>query len=62
MMKSGHQQDMLECNTKPLPDPIHDKFRKEDEIDKELKASIQNSLTKLVSQLNVDNRLGTTEM
>ena len=63
MMKSGHQQDMLECNTKPLlPDPIHDKSKKEDEIDKELEASIQNSLTKLVSQLDVDNRLGTMEM
>ena len=62
MMKSGHQQDMLERNTKPLPDPICDKFRKEDEIDKELEASIQNSLTKLVSQLDTDNRLGTVEM
>ena len=63
MMKSGHQQDMLEHNTNPLPDHIHDKFRKEDKIDKELEASIQNSsLTKLVSQLDADNRLGTAEM
>ena len=62
MMKSGHQQDMLECNTKPLPDPIHGKSRNKDEIDKQLEASIQNSLTKLVSQLDVDNRLGTMEM
>ena len=53
---------MLECNTNPLPDHIHDKFRKEDEIEKELEASIQNSLTKLISQLNMDNRLGTVEM
>ena len=62
MMKSGHQQDMLERNTNPLPDRIRDKFRKEDEIDKELEASIQNSLTKLISQLDVDNRLGTVEV
>ena len=62
MMKSGHQQDMLEHNTKPLPDPIHDKFKNENEIDKELEASIQNSLTELVSQLDADNRLGTMEM
>ena len=41
-MKSGRQQDMLERNTNPLPDHIRDKFRKEDEIDKELEASIQD--------------------
>ena len=62
MMKSGHQQDMLEHNTKPLPDPIHDKFKKGNEIDKELEASIQNSLTELISQLDADNRLGTVEI
>ena len=62
MMKSGHQQDMLERNTNPLPDRIRDKFRKEDEIDKELEASIQNSLTELVSQLDADNRIGTVKI
>ena len=62
MMKSGHQQDMLECNTKPLPDPICQQFKKEDEIDKELEASIQNSLTELISQLDADNRLGTVKI
>ena len=60
MMKSGRQQDMLERNTNPLPDRICDKFRKEDEIEKEVEASIQNSLTELVSQLDADKRLGTT--
>ena len=62
MMKSGRQQDMLERNTKPLPDPIRDKFKKENEIDKELEASIQNSLTELVSQLDADNRIGTVKI
>ena len=63
MMKSGCQQDMLEHTTEPLPDHIHGKSRNEDEFDKELEASIQNSLTKLVSQLDVDNsNLGTSEV
>jgi hypothetical protein len=62
MMKSGHQQDMLECTTEPLPDHIHGKSRNEDESDEELEASIQNSMTKLISQLDVDNNLGTGEV
>ena len=62
MMKSGHQQDMLEHTIEPRPDHIHGKLRNKDEIDEELEASIQNSLTELVSQLDADNRLGTMEV
>ena len=62
MMNSGCQQDMLECTTKPLPDHIHGKLRNKDEFNEELEASIQNSLTKLVSQLDADNNLGTAEV
>ena len=46
----------------PLPDYIHGTLRNEDEFDEKLEASIQNSLTKLVSQLDVDNNLGTAEV
>lgn len=54
MMKSGCQQDMLECTTEPLPDHLDDKLRNDDEFDEDLEASIQNSLSKL--------NLGTTEV
>ena len=62
MMKSGHQQDMLEYTTKPLPDHVHGKLSNKDEFDEQLEASIQNSLTKLISQLDADNNLGTMEV
>ena len=62
MMKSGRQQDMLERTTEPLPDHIHGKSRNKDESDEKLEASIQNSLTEIVSQLDADNNLGTAEV
>ena len=40
MMKSGHQQDKLECMTDPLPDYSHHKAQNENKVDEELETSI----------------------
>ena len=62
MMKSGHQKDMLECTTDPLPEHFHCKAQNKNKSDEELETSIQRSLTELISQLDADNYLGTAQV
>ena len=58
MMKSGRQKDSLERTTQPLPDPIKGGKQDEGETDEDVAKHIDECLTELVSQLDVDNNLG----